>query len=139
MVKFYFQIKGNITHYQCGCSESTSISRPITTEPNPQSNYIYVKCQECFEIYILYLAIKCLSLNFTDPPLIDIPKNKGKINNMLVNSQELKNHPGLMAALQSLRNKRSSKNAYILLLGMTGSGKSSAVSILKRKLVRFSI
>jgi predicted GTPase len=40
---------------------------------------------------------------------------------------ENERHPGLTAALQSMSKKRSPRNAYILLLGSTGSGKSSAV------------
>jgi GTPase SAR1 family protein len=40
---------------------------------------------------------------------------------------ENERHPGLTAALQSMSKKRSPKNAYILLLGSAGSGKSSAV------------
>jgi len=38
-------------------------------------------------------------------------------------------HPALVAALRSLRNNRSPRNAYILMLGLTGSGKSSTVSV----------
>lgn len=46
----------------------------------------------------------------------------------MLGSDAYKNHPGLHAARTSYRNKRSSKNAYILLVGSTGAGKSSAVS-----------
>lgn len=86
----------------------------------------------CYVSWIFNLH-SSLSFNcaFVDPPLLNIPKSKGSINTLLF-KDELKTHPGLMAALQSLRNKRSSKNAYILLLGLTGSGKSSAVSETKR-------
>lgn len=62
-----------------------------------------------------------------DPKLISIPKSKPELLSLL-SQDELKNHPGVISALQSLKNKRSSRNAYILLLGTTGSGKSSAVS-----------
>ncbi len=40
----------------------------------------------------------------------------------------MKNHPGVISALESLKNKRSSHRAYILLIGLTGSGKSTTVS-----------
>ncbi|ODM96910.1 Reticulocyte-binding protein 2 a, partial [Orchesella cincta] len=39
-------------------------------------------------------------------------------------------HPGLLAAFSSLTHGRSSKNAYILLIGSSGSGKSSVINIL---------
>ncbi|CAL8147727.1 unnamed protein product [Orchesella dallaii] len=40
------------------------------------------------------------------------------------------NHPGLLAAFSSLTHGRSSRNAYILLIGSSGAGKSSAINIL---------
>ncbi|CAL8147691.1 unnamed protein product [Orchesella dallaii] len=39
-------------------------------------------------------------------------------------------HPGLLAAFSSLTHGRSSKNAYILLVGSAGAGKSSTINIL---------
>jgi len=44
----------------------------------------------------------------------------------LINGQ-YKGHKGLEAALESAKHRRSPKNAYILVLGTTGSGKSSLV------------
>ncbi|CAL8147697.1 unnamed protein product [Orchesella dallaii] len=44
--------------------------------------------------------------------------------------QQNYSHPGLLSAFSSLIHGRSSKNAYILLVGSTGSGKSSAINIL---------
>lgn len=63
-----------------------------------------------------------------DPPLIDIPNTLDEVIKMLSNKAYSK-HPGLQGAFHSLKNRRSSRNAYILLLGATGAGKSSAVSI----------
>ena len=39
------------------------------------------------------------------------------------------NHKGLHASLKSLQAGRSPKNAYILVLGTSGAGKSASVSI----------
>jgi predicted GTPase len=57
--------------------------------------------------------------------MINIPSTIEGVSNML--QGEYGRHPGLLAAMSSLKNKRSSKNAYILTVGSTGSGKSSAV------------
>ncbi|ODN01554.1 GTP-binding protein A [Orchesella cincta] len=95
------QTLGNIARYECTCSGETDAS----LETPPQEP------------------------NENDPRFVNIPRTKGAITNLLF-KEEMRNHPGLLAALQSLRNKRSSKNAYILLLGLTGSGKSSAVNLL---------
>lgn len=70
---------------------------------------------------------KYIFFNFVDPELIDIPNSMDEVIKML-GSDQYKSHPGLHAARKSYRNKRSSKNAYILLVGSTGAGKSSAVS-----------
>jgi Cdc6-like AAA superfamily ATPase len=50
---------------------------------------------------------------------------------------ENERHPGLTAALQSMSKNRSPTNAYILLLGTTGSGKSSAV--IKKNMHQYTI
>ncbi len=57
----------------------------------------------------------------------------------MLSDKNYSEHPGLRGALKSLRHKRSGKNAYILLLGMTGSGKSSAVSIKVLKQTKTSL
>jgi signal recognition particle GTPase len=64
------------------------------------------------------------------PQLVDIPKTRRKLN-ALLQENGLESHPGLIAGLQSLRSGRSSKNAYILLLGLTGAGKSTTVCNMK--------
>ncbi|ODN01860.1 Reticulocyte-binding protein 2 a [Orchesella cincta] len=61
------------------------------------------------------------------PALVDIPDNVDTIIKML-NNKTYAEHPGLLAALKSMKSGRSSKNVYILLLGSTGAGKSSAVN-----------
>ncbi|CAL8123444.1 unnamed protein product [Orchesella dallaii] len=63
------------------------------------------------------------------PALVDIPDTVDAIVKML-NSGTYTDHPGLLAALKSMKAGRSSKNAYILLLGSTGAGKSSAINLL---------
>ncbi|CAL8067910.1 unnamed protein product [Orchesella dallaii] len=63
------------------------------------------------------------------PPLVDIPPTIKEILNMLGDPKYAK-HEGLKASVKSWRKKRSQKNAYILLLGTTGSGKSSTINIL---------
>jgi hypothetical protein len=60
------------------------------------------------------------------PDFINLPNTVDDISKMM--NGEAGRHPGLLAALKSLKNKRSARNAYILILGLTGSGKSSAVS-----------
>jgi Tfp pilus assembly pilus retraction ATPase PilT len=62
----------------------------------------------------------------SDPEFIRVPQTVDEVNEMV--HEKLGRHPALMAALKSLENKRSSRNAYILVVGTTGSGKSSAVS-----------
>ncbi|ODM91066.1 GTP-binding protein A [Orchesella cincta] len=63
------------------------------------------------------------------PPLVDVPESVDEIIGMLRNGTYGR-HPGLVAALNSMKGKRSGKNAYILLLGSTGAGKSSAINLL---------
>lgn len=58
--------------------------------------------------------------------MINIPSTIEEVSRMIQNSAEP--HPGLLAAMNSLKVGRSSRNAYILTVGSTGSGKSSAVS-----------
>jgi hypothetical protein len=59
------------------------------------------------------------------PPFVNVPSTIDEVSSMITGGYG--RHPGLMAALKSLKNRRSSRNAYILMLGSTGSGKSSAV------------
>ncbi|CAL8136948.1 unnamed protein product [Orchesella dallaii] len=63
------------------------------------------------------------------PPLVDIPPTITEVLNMLGDPKYAK-HEGLKASAKSWRKKRSQKNAYILLLGSTGSGKSSTINLL---------
>ncbi|CAL8138956.1 unnamed protein product [Orchesella dallaii] len=65
----------------------------------------------------------------TFPALVDIPESVDDVIKMLRN-ETYSGHPGLIAALKSMKNRRSGKNAYILLLGSTGAGKSSAINLL---------
>ncbi|CAL8121544.1 unnamed protein product [Orchesella dallaii] len=65
----------------------------------------------------------------TLPPLVDIPNSVKEIKAMLHDPKYL-DHIGLKAAIKSRRNKRSSKNAYILLLGTIGSGKTCTMNLL---------
>ena len=63
------------------------------------------------------------------PQMIPIPNDQRGIRNLLSRSSFRGiHHPGLVNALRSVRNRRSARNAYILLLGQTGAGKSSTVS-----------
>jgi Cdc6-like AAA superfamily ATPase len=57
--------------------------------------------------------------------MINIPGTIEGIRNI---SKDFKEHIGLSAALTSASNGRSTNNAYILLLGLSGSGKSASVS-----------
>ncbi|CAL8067906.1 unnamed protein product [Orchesella dallaii] len=63
------------------------------------------------------------------PPLVTIPNTVKEIYSML-NDPNYKQHIGLKSAIKSRSKGRSLKNAYILLLGTTGSGKSSAINLL---------
>ncbi|CAL8147694.1 unnamed protein product [Orchesella dallaii] len=62
------------------------------------------------------------------PIQLQVPSSLDEIVSQL--RQQNYYHPGLLAAFSSLTNGRSSKNAYILLIGSTGAGKSSAINIL---------
>jgi predicted GTPase len=63
----------------------------------------------------------------SDPHMLklNIPNTAQGISEMINNGNGF--HLGLRAALKSMRVKRSPKNAYVLLLGSTGAGKSSTV------------
>ncbi|CAL8067922.1 unnamed protein product [Orchesella dallaii] len=63
------------------------------------------------------------------PPLVDIPPTIKELLNMLGDPKYAK-HEGLKASVKSWQKKRSQKSAYILLLGSTGSGKSSTINLL---------
>ncbi|CAL8121548.1 unnamed protein product [Orchesella dallaii] len=65
----------------------------------------------------------------TLPPLVDVPHSVKAIKAMLQNPK-YNQHIGLKVAIQSRKKKRSPKNAYILVLGTTGSGKSSTINLL---------
>jgi hypothetical protein len=58
--------------------------------------------------------------------LFDMPNTSDEIHAMMKSG--LGQQKGLLAGLRSLKSRRSSKNAYMLLLGTSGSGKSSTVS-----------
>lgn len=64
----------------------------------------------------------------TDPPIVGVPEKLDDIVELL-NTEQFANHIGLKAALESSMHRRSSKNAYILLIGFTGAGKSTTVRI----------
>jgi energy-coupling factor transporter ATP-binding protein EcfA2 len=64
-------------------------------------------------------------LDFSTP--INLPNSVQDIIHQYNNNTA---HPGILAALTSLRNGKSPKTAYILVLGSSGSGKSSLVRIL---------
>lgn len=61
----------------------------------------------------------------SDPPMISIPDTAKEI---MALPDWKSRHRGLLRAMESSSNGRSPKNAYILLLGLTGAGKSSTVS-----------
>ncbi|CAL8139062.1 unnamed protein product [Orchesella dallaii] len=63
------------------------------------------------------------------PVSINIPSDKDELIR-LMKIVGFKHHPGLQASFQSYKNKRSSKNAYVLLLGISGSGKTSFINSL---------
>ncbi|CAL8138944.1 unnamed protein product [Orchesella dallaii] len=65
----------------------------------------------------------------TFPALVDIPESVDDVIKMLSNETH-SGHPGLIAALKSMKNRRSGRNAYILVLGSTGAGKSTAINFL---------
>lgn len=118
------EYNGKIGSYECECNDDEYQPRPPSPRPdscmltfvvNHKKMFSRVLDEKCFE-YIL------------DPPLIDIPNTLDEVIKMLSDKNHSE-HPGLRGALKSLRHKRSGKNAYILLLGATGAGKSSAVSI----------
>ena len=70
-------------------------------------------------------VISYLVLLFPESPMLEIPNTAEDISSLI--EGKYGRHVGLLSALRSMKNKRSSKNAYILLLGMTGSGKSATV------------
>ncbi|CAL8138952.1 unnamed protein product [Orchesella dallaii] len=78
--------------------------------------------------------------SITFPPLVDVPGSVGDVIKMLTNETN-NGHPGLEAALKSMQNRRSGKNAYILLLGSVGAGKSSTINMLldKPNIIKFSV
>jgi len=61
---------------------------------------------------------------FTDPELINLSIHEKETAEMMKRYPE---HPGLAASKISNANNRSSKHAYILVIGLTKSGKSSTV------------
>ncbi|CAL8138948.1 unnamed protein product [Orchesella dallaii] len=65
----------------------------------------------------------------TFPPLVDVPGSLDDIITMLRN-ETYSRHPGLETAKKSMENRRSGRNAYILVVGSTGSGKSTAINLL---------
>ncbi len=67
-----------------------------------------------------------------DPDLIHIPNSINDVITMMGSSAVYRNHSGLQIARTSFGNGRSLKNAYILLLGSSGAGKSTTVSRAKK-------
>jgi ABC-type lipoprotein export system ATPase subunit len=61
----------------------------------------------------------------SDPVPINIPDKIDDISRLI--NGNYTGHPGLAAALKSIKHKRSPHNAYILVMGSTGSGKSTLV------------
>ncbi len=61
---------------------------------------------------------------FADSPLINLPISDNEIANM---TQLYPNHTGLAASKISSGSGRSARHAYILVIGLTKSGKSSTV------------
>lgn len=61
----------------------------------------------------------------SDPVPISIPDSIDDISRLI--NGNYTGHPGLASALTSMKHKRSPHNAYILVLGSTGSGKSTLV------------
>ncbi|ODM95788.1 putative ribosome biogenesis GTPase RsgA, partial [Orchesella cincta] len=88
--------------YECRCNDDDDESQlePIRPSPPPRPN------------------------NY--PANIELPNTLNEIVSQL--RQRNYNHPGLLAAFSSLTHGRSSKNAYILLIGSSGAGKSSAIN-----------
>lgn len=65
------------------------------------------------------------------PPMQEVPDDEKGIKKLLRATGTKGNyHPGLLCALKSSKNRRSPRKAYILLLGQTGAGKSSTVSLI---------
>lgn len=65
----------------------------------------------------------CLNL---DPPYVEVPEKLDDIIRLL-KTEKFANHIGLKASLESAMHKRSPKNAYVLLIGFSGAGKSTTV------------
>ncbi|CAL8147970.1 unnamed protein product [Orchesella dallaii] len=92
---------GSIRSYECHCDEYLPDENWISLpSPSPSS--------------------------FIDLPQIEIPNTLDEVVSLL--RQHNYNHSGLLAAFSSLTQGRSPKNAYILLIGSTGAGKSSAIN-----------
>ncbi|CAL8139042.1 unnamed protein product [Orchesella dallaii] len=70
-----------------------------------------------------------ISLPTYYPVSINIPSDKDELIR-LMKTAGFKHHPGLQSAFQSYKNGRSSRNAYVLLLGIAGSGKTSTINSL---------
>lgn len=67
-------------------------------------------------------------MNFIEPSMsrgVDIPEAlDGVVDELSKNNFD---HPGLLAALSSVSHGRSTRNVYLMLIGSSGAGKSSAV------------
>ncbi|CAL8122662.1 unnamed protein product [Orchesella dallaii] len=90
---------GTIMSYECQCDEDEYLPPPAPIAAPRPNNY---------------------------PANLNLPTSMNDLVSQLRSRNY--NHPGLLAAFSSLIHGRSSKNAYILLIGSSGAGKSSCIN-----------
>ncbi|CAL8136954.1 unnamed protein product [Orchesella dallaii] len=130
-----FQGKVKSLTLRKGCELTLYPEEDYQGDPRNITNEIV----ENYTTEFLSYECKCNNLSFTPRPppprpsnflpLVDIPPTIKEILNMLGDPKYAK-HEGLKASVKSWQKKRSQRNAYILLFGSTGSGKSSTINLL---------